>query len=323
MEKIFVVVPNWNGADMLADCLKSLKAQTLKATLVVVDNGSTDKSVSIIKDHFPHVHLIRLTENTGFAGGVNAGIRYAIEQKADAIALFNNDAVAHKNWLKELVKTMESERTAGIVTGKLLRDDRKHFDSTGDFYSVWGMPFPRGRNQKDTGQYDRVETVFGASGGASLYRVDMLNQIGLFDEKFFAYYEDVDISFRAQLNGWNVFYNPKAVVYHAVSATSSKHKSFGRYHGTKNFYMLYAKNMPGHLYWKYLPLFALQAGRLFVSSLLKGGGWTYLQGVTRALLNTPHLIRERRRIQSQRQVSIAYIDSLLVKQRPPRIPKLS
>lgn len=164
MEKIFVVVPNWNGADLLADCLKSLKAQALKATLVVVDNGSTDKSVSIIKDHFPHVHLIRLTENTGFAGGVNAGIRYAIEQKADAIALFNNDAVAHKNWLKELVKTMESERTAGIVTGKLLRDDRKHFDSTGDFYSVWGMPFPRGRNQKDTGQYDRVETVFGASG---------------------------------------------------------------------------------------------------------------------------------------------------------------
>lgn len=323
MKKIFVVIPNWNGADMIAECLQSLEKQTCKHKVVVVDNGSVDESISIIEAQFPGVHLIRLPENTGFSGGVNTGIEYALSQEADAIALFNNDAIADKDWLKQLATTLETQPEAGIATCKLLRDDKKHFDSTGDFYSVIGMPFPRGRNRLDKGQYDNPEEVFAASGGASLYRAEMFNQIGIFDQAFFAYYEDVDISFRAQLAGWKVFYNPEARVYHHVSATSSKLGSFTRYHATKNYYLLYAKNMPGWLYWKYLPRFTLQAIRLAASSLLKGGFWAYIRGLTKAFLLTPHIIRERRRIQGERTVSIDYIDSILVKQRPPLIPPVS
>lgn len=323
MKKIFVVIPNWNGVDIIADCLKSLDKQTHKHHVVVVDNGSVDKSVSVIRAKFPAVHLINLPDNTGFSGGVNTGIRYALQQGAEAIALFNNDAVADKNWLKELVKTMRSSPKAGIITGKFMRSDKIHFDSTGDYYSIWGMPLPRGRNLVDTGQYNVPEEVFGATGGASLYRTALFKQIGLFDEAFFAYYEDVDLSFRAQLSGWKILYNPKAITYHEVGGTSSKLGSFTRYHATKNFFMLYAKNMPGWVYWKYLPLFTLQAARLGASSLLRGGGWPYIQGVSRAFLNTPHIIRERRNIQKHRKVSIKYIDSLLYKHRPPRIPKLS
>ncbi len=322
MEKIFVVVPNWNGADLISKCLKSLEAQTQKATIVVVDNGSVDESVSVIEANFPDVHLIKLPGNTGFAGGVNTGIRYALEQKADAIALFNNDAVADKDWLKELSASLGANPEAGIATCKLLRSDKQHFDSTGDFYSIWGMSFPRARNQKDTGQYDQPGEVFGASGGASLYRASMLQDIGLFDEAFFAYYEDVDISFRAQLSGWKVMYNPASTAYHHVGATSSKLGSFTRYHATKNFYMLYAKNMPGWLYWKYLPRFTFLAVFLFASSVLRGGGIAYVRGVTRAFINTPHIIRERRHIQKNRKVSPAYIDSILYKNRPPRIPTI-
>ncbi len=323
MKKIFVVIPNWNGADMIAECLESLEKQTCKHEVIVVDNGSVDESVSIIEAQFPDVHLIRLPENTGFSGGVNTGIAYALEQKADAIALFNNDAVAEKDWLKHLVETMETQPEAGIVACKLLRDDKKHFDSTGDFYTIYGMPFPRGRNQLDKGQYDKLEEVFGASGGASLYRAEMFNQIGIFDQAFFAYYEDVDISFRAQLAGWKIFYNPKARVYHHVSATSSKLGSFTRYHATKNFYLLYAKNMPRKLYWKYALRFAFLAVFLAGSSMLRGGFWAYLRGTCKAFWLTPHIIRERRRIQRERTVSIAYIDSILVKERPPRIPPVS
>lgn len=322
MEKIYVVIPNWNGADLIAECLRSIENQTQKARVVVVDNGSVDESVAIIEAQFPKVHLIRLPKNTGFSGGVNTGIRYALEQKADAIALFNNDAVADKNWLKRLAETMQSDKKVAIVSCKQLRTNKKYFDSTGDFYSVWGMPFPRGRNQLDTGQYDKPEEVFSAPAGATLYKAAMFEDIGLFDEKFFAYYEDVDISFRAQLADWKIRYEPTAEVYHHVSATGSKLGSFTRYHATKNFYMLYAKNMPGRLYWKYLPRFIVQAARLCASSILKGGGVAYFKGLARAILNTPHIIRQRRRTQKTRKVSIKYIDSMLYKNRPPRIPKI-
>src|SRR5207253_2984925 len=145
-----------------------------------------------------------------------------------AIALFNNDAVADKNWLQSLVNTMSANSEVGIATSKLLLEDKKHIDSTGDFYSIWGMPLPRGRNQLDNGQFDKPEEVFGATGGASLYRAKMLNEIGLFDEKFFAYYEDVDISFRARLAGWKVYYQPKAIAYHGLSKTSSRHPNLSR-----------------------------------------------------------------------------------------------
>lgn len=323
MEKIYVVIPNWNGADLIAECLNSLKKQTQKHKVIVVDNGSIDESIEIIETKFPDVELIKLPKNTGFSGGVNTGIRQALANGAEAIALFNNDAVADSKWLESLVLAMESRKDTGVVTCKLLRNDKKHFDSTGDYYSVYGMPFPRARNQKDTGQYEKPEEVFGASGGASLYSAEMLKQIGIFDEKFFAYYEDVDISFRAQLAGWKVFYEPKAVVYHHVSATSSKLGDFTRYHATKNFFMLYLKNMPGWLFWKYLPLFILQSARLCASSILKGGAVPFFKGFGKALLNTPAVLKDRHAIQTSRKVSISYIDSLLYKSRPPRIPKIS
>lgn len=320
MEKIFVVIPNWNGADLITECLKSIEKQTLRAKIVVVDNGSVDESVSIIESGFPNAHLIKLAKNTGFAGGVNTGIRYALEQGADAVALFNNDAMANKNWLECLVKTMETQPKIGIVSCKQLRTDKKHIDSTGDFYSIWGMPFPRGRNHADAGQYDDKTTIFSAPAGATLYRVSMLDEIGLFDEAFFAYYEDVDISFRAQLAGWEIVYEPKAVVYHHVNTTSSKLGNFSRYHTTKNFHLTYLKNMPGWLFWKYLPLFVLQSFRLFAGSVVRGYFVTFVHGFWGAFRLIPYALKQRRIIQKSRKTTLGYIDSMLYKHRPPRIP---
>src|SRR5690606_23861242 len=153
--------------------------------------------------------------------GVNDGIHHAIKRKAKLVALFNNDAVADSRWLAQLVSRMESDEQLGIVTCKFLRSDRTTLDSAGEQYSVWGVPFPKGRDELDDGLYNESFYVFVATGGAILYRVSALKDVGFFDEKYFAYYEDVDLSFRMQLAGWRVFYDPSALAYHALSATSS------------------------------------------------------------------------------------------------------
>lgn len=318
---IFVVIPNWNGADLLADCLDSLKTQTQEHTAIVVDNGSVDNSIELIEANYPDVVLLKNSKNLGFAGGVNTGIRYALESKADAIALFNNDAVADKDWLKNLVHAITTTN-AGIVTCKLMRSDKKYFDSTGDFYSVYGIGFPRGRNQEDSGQYDQAEEVFGASGGASLYSAKMLKKIGLFDERFFAYFEDVDISFRAQLADWKVLYEPSSVAYHHVSATSSKLGNFSRYHSIKNFLIIYTKNMPAKLYWKYLPKYLYQFMRTTARSTINFQLHIWLKALIVFLAYLPSILKDRFDIQRSRQLSVSEVDALLYKKRPPVIPDL-
>lgn len=318
----WVVVPNWNGADMLAGCLKSLEEQSEEAQIIVVDNGSEDESVSLVKKRFPKVRLLEFPDNAGFAGGVNRGIKYALEQGAVYIALFNNDAVADRDWLRNLLGEAGDHPEAGIITGKLLRTDEKHIDSTGDFYTMWGLPFPRGRNQKDAGQYDKAEEVFGGSGGASLYRAELFKHIGLFDEDFFAYYEDVDLSFRAQMAGWKVRYTPKAVAYHGVGGTSSKMGDLARYHSAKNFLLLYARNMPTKLYFKYLPFFTLQLCRMAMTSIIRRKFGVFLRGSLAAVKLHFVTVKVRRANLAKQKVTTKYIDSILTHSRPPRIPPL-
>lgn len=320
--KIFVVIPNWNGAEMLGEAIESIQNQNQKNTIIVVDNASVDGSVELIESRFTDVVLIKNDVNKGFAGGVNTGIRYALDHDAEAVALFNNDAVAERDWLKKLCETLATSPDTGIATCKLMRDDKERFDSTGDFYSVWGIPFPRGRNQEDTGQYDKAEQVFGASGGASLYRTKMLREIGLFDERFFAYYEDVDISFRAQLAGWKVKYTPEAIAYHHVGATSSRLGDFTRYHSIKNFLLLYTKNMPAKLYWKYLPYFLYQFTRTTARSLTDGKPHVWLKSVFKFLACLPSVLHDRHTIQKHRKISVNDVDELLYRSRPPKIPKI-
>lgn len=323
MQDIFIIIPNWNGADLIASCIESLQKQSIKLEVVVVDNGSTDASLEIMKSQFPGIHLIELDTNTGFTGGVNRGIQYALDNNARYVLLFNNDAIADEKWAKELVSSANIRQEVGIVTGKFLRLDKKHLDSTGDFYSIWGLPFPRGRNEVDTGQYDNSTEIFGATGGASLYKADMLRKIGIFDDNFFAYYEDVDISFRAQLAGWKVIYNPKAIAYHHVSATSSQLGDFARYHSAKNFLLVYTKNMPAKLYFKYLPLFTLQFLRMGATSLVKGKFTVFIRGAFAALRIMPTVLKNRKHIQSNSKVTRKYIDSILYHKRPPKPANIS
>jgi GT2 family glycosyltransferase len=317
MAKYTVIIPNWNGLEYIGACLSSLRDQTYDHHVIVVENGSTDGSNEFIRTNFPEVELLEFSNNAGFAGGVNRGIRPALESGANGIVLLNNDAIAEPRWLERLVTTLEANPTTGIVTSKIMRLGTDQLDSTGEFYSIWGFSYPRGRDEVDKKQYDKEQVVFGCSGGASIYRATMLEEIGLFDETFFAYYEDVDLSFRARLAGWEARFEPSAIVSHHIGGTSSKHGTFGRYYTIRNFIFTYTKNMPGKLYGKYLWRIFFSYAMMAGSDIRRGQFGTFLRATISGVYHLPEMLQKRRKIQANRKVSLDVIEGLLYRQMPP------
>lgn len=318
--KIAVVVLNWNGTEDTIACLTSLVPQTYgNFEIIVVDNGSNVQAVEeldrfIEQFHFPTTYLKNET-NRGFAGGVNTGITAALKAGFDAIALLNNDAVADPEWLASLAGELTKNEVA-IVTGALFHDDHETIDSTGEFYSIWGLPFPRDRNEP-IDSAPAAGYIFGATGGATLYRAELFNDIGLFDEDFFAYYEDVDISFRAQLAGYRIYYTPSAIAYHKRGASTKRMPGFPVYQAFKNLPLVFIKNVPHGL--------LIRIGvRLFVAywlilgkAIVVGNGLPALRGWAASLGLVTKALSERRAIQQKRKVSVDYISSVLWPDLPP------
>lgn len=318
---IAVVVLNWNGMEDSLACIAALRAQTQPHTIIAVDNNSADTFCETIETAQKDIVLLKNTQNLGFAGGVNTGIKYALSHEYRYVALINNDAIPEDDWLEQLIDCAETSKYAGIVTGKLLKTDGT-IDSTGDYYTSWGLAYPRGRELHDKGQYQQQEPVFGASGGASLYKCAMLEEIGLFDEDFFAYYEDVDISFRAQLAGWKILYQPTAVAYHKIGASSGKVKGFTTYQTIKNIPWILTKNVPLRLIPVILPRFLLAYWSIAFSSLSKGAYIPVIKGLFMTTVYAPKKYMQRRRIQRNRKVTTHYIKSIITYDLPPNATKL-
>lgn len=309
-------MPNWNGQDDIAKCLDSLLRQTMPAEIIVVDNGSQDGSIELLKSYYPQIKLLQEPKNLGFAGGVNVGIKYAIQHNAEFVALFNNDAVAEPGWLKALASGM-SDNSVGITTCTFASIDKLRIDSTGDLMTTWGLPFPRGRGQLLSPQQDWQTDIFAASGGASLYRTSMLQEIGLFDEDFFAYYEDVDISFRAQLAGWKIRYVPPAIAYHKTGSTSRKLPGFTTYQTMKNQPLVLYKNLPSKFWWRVGWRFMIAHTLFFMRAISRGDGWVALKGDVMATWLTLKKRNVRKQIQASRKVSDEYIWSMMTHDLPP------
>lgn len=313
---VAVVVLNWNDAGLLPKSVGSLFKQSEKCDVIVVDNGSEDSSKEVIESFGKKVTALWNSSNLGFAGGVNSGIRYALENNYTYIALLNNDAVAHKDWVKSLLGGFSGSKVGG-VTCSMLHADGKTYDSTGDTYSSWGLPYPRGRDEAVNGQYDNFVEIFGVSGGASMYRANFFKNVGLFDEDFFAYYEDIDLSFRGQLAGWEFRFAPKAIVYHATGTTSGRVKGFATYQTLKNLPWLFWKNVPLKLMPVIMPRFAV-AYKLFVlRALSRGQIFITLKALLVSTILIPKKLLERRKIQKTRSVSDEYIRSVLTWDLPP------
>ena len=322
MNRVAVVVLNWNGLADTTACLESLSTQTYRDfTIILVDNGSTERGTSTFLEDMQKTYgeklvIIQNKTNRGFAGGVNDGINHAMNAGYNYVALFNNDAVADKGWLASLVAAA-NDTHAGIVTGLLLHEDGKTIDSTGDWYSTWGLPFPRARNQLRRDAPKSGE-VFGVSGGASLYSVELFKDIGLFDETFFAYYEDVDVSFRARLRGWNVSYTDQAIAYHKQGASSSKVSGFGVYQTMKNLPLLYIKNVPTQLLFTIGVRFWFAYTLIGLNAVRKGDLIPALRGtLTGCYRFITHGLVQRMHIQRQRKVASSDIRAMLWHDLPP------
>ena len=316
MNSLAIIVLNWNGADDALNCVESLQQQTLRPEIIIVDNNSSDDSVERFEDHVKSQKkdapiLIKNSQNLGFAGGINTGLVHARKQGFEYIGVLNPDAIADKHWLKSLYTELTSHPSAGIATGLLLRRDGNTIDTSGDFYTTWGLPGPRNRDEPTVNAPNQPGEIFGATGGGALYRTAMLNDIGLFDEDFFMYYEDVDLSFRAQLAGWKVRYTPKAIAYHKVGASSQKVPGLAVFNTFKNLPLVLIKNVPGRLFWTIGARFFLTYWLIFASAIRHGNGWPALRGIFASLIRQPRAWVHRVKIQRNRKASIKYIRSII------------
>ncbi len=241
---VSIIVVNWNGRPYLGECLQSLKEQTFSDfELLLVDNGSSDGSIEDVQARFPgFAGIIKNKSNLGFGIANNQGIKIA---RGKYIALLNNDAQADRHWLEELVRAAEENPRAGMLASKIyLAGDGKVIDNIGHLIYRDGLNRGRGRLEVDRGQFDRQEEVFFPSGCAALYRREMLDEIGLFDEDFFAYGDDTDIGFKGRLAGWKCLYVPTAVVYHAYSQSSSAYSPLKAFYVERNRLWIAVKYFP-------------------------------------------------------------------------------
>lgn len=317
-DDVLFVVLNFNGWQETLTCIDAVLDQTYKNFhILLIDNGSHDESLEKLKKFEDHkqITFVKHPVNLGFAGGVNVGIRHAIKHGYEYTVLLNNDAMLTKDWLATLQKTME-KTGASVVTGLLLESSGKKIESTGDSYSRWGLPFPRQRDE-DVSKADESSFVFGGTAGASLYKTSLFEDIGLFDETFFAYFEDTDISFRAQLAGHKAYYEKDAIAYHDHGTTSGKMPGFTVYQTFKNLPLFFWKDVPLPMLfstgWRFFGCYAL----MYIRAVLRGQFLIATKGFLKHLSLLPHAFNERRRIQKSRRVSIDYLNSVIYPDLPP------
>ncbi|MBN1954760.1 MAG: glycosyltransferase family 2 protein [Anaerolineae bacterium] len=297
--QVTVIILNWNGQHFLAPCLDAVLAQTFRDfALIVVDNGSTDGSIEFMRDRYPQLQLIANERNLGFAAGNNQAIRAS---RSEFVVLLNNDTEVEPGWLAALVRAATDDERVGICASKMLFAHRRNvINSAGILVDRAGIAWDRQGGQIDNPQEREWEPVFGACAGAALYRRAMLDEIGLFDEDFFAYLEDADLAWRAQWAGWQARYVPQARVYHHHSGTAREGSPFKNHLLGRNKIWMIAKNYP-LLPW-YLPVIVSYDVAAVAYTLLRNRDASPLQGRLASLRGIPAMLRKRRMIQRRRRV---------------------
>jgi len=309
MHPISIIIVNWNGQRYLATCLPTVFAQDFADfAVILVDNGSTDGSLAYVRAHFPQVRLIENETNLGFAAANNQGIRAS---NSEFVALLNNDTQVATNWLSAMWQAMAADSAVGMCAAKMVLTEQPGvIDSAGIALDRSGIAWGIAGGQMDgTAAVNRPAEVFGASGGAALYRRALLDEIGLFDEDFFAYLEDVDLAWRAQWAGWKCLYVPTATVLHLHSATSKQIPHFKSRLLGRNKLWLLCKNYPFPQVLWYLPII------LLYELLSLGVAWrqkrlgSALGGRLAALPKIPIMLA-RRRARVKRISSAAMLEKL-------------
>jgi len=296
-----VIIVNWNGGNVLEQCLLSVSQQTFhNFEVIVVDNASTDNSLDIVKVALPSAKILRMEENIGFAAANNAAVRAAAGQW---LALLNSDAFPAPDWLDSLLNASEKlSAPLFLASCQIQANDPGKLDGTGDQYNIGGMAWRRQHNEAVIDAVAVMDEVFSACGAAAFYPRDAFLQAGGFDESFFSYLEDVDLGFRLRLLGYRCYYVPEARVLHVGSSSLGKESDFAIYHSLRNMTWAFYKNMPSPYFWKYLPLHILASLYYSFFYALCCCPWVSLRAARDALVGLPAILRARKQIQSNLKV---------------------
>jgi GT2 family glycosyltransferase len=312
---VSILIVNYNGRELIVNCLKALEEQSFKDfEIVIIDNGSTDESLNVIGNFLKTsflsslMKLIPLDRNAGFTGGSLEGLKYACGQY---IALLNNDAEPEGKWLVELVKAMVEDPSSGICASKMIVHGTDIIDSAGDGFSTALKGFVEGERQKSL-SYNEKRYVFGACGGAALCRRKMIDQIGFLDEDFFLIHEDIDLNFRAQLNGWKALYVPAAIVYHKVRSSIGHMSDTAVYYTLRNSEFVRIKNVPLPIFIRCLPEYVIWSLMEFAYFVIKHKKLKlYFKAKADAIRMLPEMLKKRARIMKNRTVSNRYLLSMM------------
>jgi hypothetical protein len=311
-----VIIPNYNGEEHLRECLDSLKIQSYdNFYIIVIDNNSSDNSVEIITKEYGYVLLIKMDTNTGFSKAINTGIKSALENKnTEYIILLNNDIKCDKDFVRELIAGFREPDTGSVASKMLHYYNPDIIDDAGDFINKRGLPYARGNKEKDSPEFNREEYIFSACAGASAYKREVFETIGLFDEDFFAYYEDIDFGFRMQLMGYKCFYNPRAVCFHKRGATFSSQGELTTMLCEKNLVAVRIKNYP-------LSLLINNLFTFFISRIVRYYRfWAdhsfkvfcyAVKGYLKGLLEIPISLKKRNHIQKNRKLKSSQVKQIL------------
>ena len=311
-----VIILNWNGRRHLEECLVSIHLQTFRDfETIVVDNGSTDGSVDWVNERWAEsVSTVGLPSNLGFAGGNNAGIRIA---RGRYVILLNNDTAVDPGWLAAMGDAVRRHPGAGMFTPKILNYYRRdEIDNTGHLIYPDGMARGRHRLEKDDGRFDEEGEALSPSGCAGCYSMQMLDEIGLLDDAFFAYGEDVDLGLRGRWAGYTCFYVPTAVVYHKYSATTGTYSPQKAFLAERNRLWLLFKNFPV-VDIMLSPFYTFLRYSLHLKGVLIGKGasgrftreysaaalfWVILKAEVAALRGLQGMLRKRREFKGCRRI---------------------
>ncbi|MCW5202914.1 glycosyltransferase family 2 protein [Desulfobulbus sp. US4] len=291
-----LIIPNWNGLRFLPACLTSIEQQDfIFLQITVVDNGSHDDSLEYLRENHPQVRIIALPENRGFSAAVNQGI---LSSTAPFVFLLNNDTELDSACLSHLMQVAEEQKEFDFFSPKMLSfHDRIILDGAGDGYLRGGAGYRLGTMELDGPAYNQAGLIFGACAGAVLYRRSLFDQIGLFDEDFFAYLEDVDLNLRINHSGKRGYYVPTAKVYHIGSASSgSKINPFTIRLSTRNSFYVLLKNYPTRLFFRFLPVILIYQFFWLLFVMKKGQIPAYLQGLGQAVVSMREIRKKRKQI---------------------------
>lgn len=315
MNDTLIIIPHFNKLSLLKECIDHLMLQSSDDfDVMIVDNGSTDGSVEYIQSlssSDSRFHFIFFNDNMGFAYAVNKGILYSIKNGYKYSLLLNNDAYVENDFVKNIEKRIKSSSKLFAVSSLMLSyKDREAIDSFGDYYTILGWSF-QGHLAENVKNLSVDEKPFSACAGASIYSNSILDEIGLFDENFFAYLEDIDISYRARLYNYKISTCKDAVCYHLGSQTSgSKYNKFKvRLSSRNNIYLIY-KNMPNlQIAINFIPLFVGTFIK-FVFFIFRGFGFDYISGIIDGFKNLYRI--KRRDFKKIRAINFFLIECFLI-----------